>query len=1099
MRYGRPRRDEPGQTQDATVEQAAPPRLPRAEGDETPVAAPGGVATEDASPPADRAEHAPPDPGDDVPEIPPVLYSRFEAFEFLGRGGMGAVYKARDVRLGREVAVKLLFGAEPELGGSLLREARSQARIKHENVCEVYEAGTADHVRFIVMQLIHGEPLDKVKSAMSLEEKVRVVRQVASALHEAHRLGLVHRDVKPANIMVERGEDGAWKPYIMDFGLAREMGDSGSTVSGALMGTPAFMSPEQAAGKVRSLDRRTDVYCLGATLYDVLVGRPPIVADALAALLQGIMHEEPLAPRQIEPELPLDLDAIVMKCLEKQPAARYDSAKALGDDLERFLDGEPVAALKRARLYALIRRAKRHKVKLSITSVVLVVATVFVGGWVSERARAEKQATLARELGESVKEMEFFLRNAHGLPLHDIDRERSIVRGRLQAIASAISAAGDIGVGPGHYALGRGYLALQEPEEAVAHLRQAEAAGYRAAGLDYAMGMALSEIYKKELADTKRMEGERKKQRIAAIEAEYKQPALVHLRAALGGTIDAPAYAEGLIAFYEGRNEDALAKAREAFEKAPWLYEAKKLEGDVLFAIGKKYGHDAAFDFEKMSKGFGEAGEAYRAAAEIGSSDPAVHFALCELATQEMCGAYAHGSPMRPHFEAGKAACGRTVAVNPGQGAGHVSLAQLHSQYAWRVAASSAPGKDTEEALSAATRHAEEAASKNAEDPMAPYVVGLVWRSRVMYEADRGLDVVPAVDHAIAAYDEALKRDPFFVWALNESCSSYYFRGERDFMHGIDPRKSFDEGLARCRRATEVAPDFAYAKITAIGTRVLIAEQKVSVGQSPRDIAREAEDAIEHFRQQSPGSSLVPRFRANLALSEAAYLLESGGDPTPAVARAEALIEEYARLAPGSNHAQHFRGQAASVRARSLLERGEDPSPWVKKAREELAKATEAKPWNIGYRLASAIVETLALGWALRSGQGAEAEVDAALASPKAVLDVEHADPRLHQVLGELWELRAALRMSRREDGAHEIKMGLDRIERALAIHPRMALALACKGRLFLLRASLSKERRAEQELGRKALDAFDAAIRENPLLERRERSNVEAARRLAQ
>jgi len=1073
MRYRRPRRGEPGQTHEATVGQDEPPRVP--------------------------SEETQPDAEPESSEIPPSLYLRFEAFEFLGRGGMGAVYKARDLRLGREVAIKLLFGADTELGGSMLREARSQARIKHENVCEVYEAGTAEHVRFIVMQLIHGEPLDKAKSAMSLEEKVRVVRQIASALHEAHRLGLVHRDVKPANIMVERGEDGAWKPYIMDFGLAREMGDSGATVSGALMGTPSFMAPEQAAGKVRSLDRRTDVYCLGATLYDVLVGRPPHVAAGLAELLHAIVHEEPFPARQIDRDVPLDLDAIVMRCLEKLPARRYDSAKALGDDLQRFLDGEPVAALKRAWMYALLRRAKRHKGKLTIGSMTLVVTTVFMVGWLSERARAERQATLARELGESVKEMEFFLRNAHGLPLHDIDRERNIVRGRLQAIESVIHAAGDIGVGPGHYALGRGHLALQEPRVALAHLRQAEAAGYRAAGLDDAMGMALSEIYKQELADTKRMEGERKKQRIAAIEAEYKQPALAHLRAALGGTIEAPAYAEGLIAFYEGRNEDALVKAREAFEKAPWLYEAKKLEGDVLFAIGKKYGHDAAFDFEKMSKWFGEAGEAYRAAAEIGSSDPAVHFALCELATQEMCGAYAHGSAMRPRFEEGKVACGRTIAVHPGQGAGHVSLAQLHSHYAWRVAASSAPEENAEEALSAATRHAEEAASKNPEDPMARYVVGLVWRSRAIYQSDRGLDVVPAVDHAIAAYDEALKRDPFFVWALNESCSAYHFRAQRDFMHGIDPRRSFEEAFARCNRAMEVDPGFAYAKITAIDTRVVLAEQKVSAGQSPRDVAKEVEEALERFKQQSPGSSLVPRFLADLSLVEASYLLESGDDPTPAVVRADALVEEYARLAPTSTHAQHLRGQAASIRARFLLERGEDPSPWVKKAREELAKATEAKPWSIEVRLASAIVETLALRWVLRRGRGTGAEVDAALASPSPAFDVEHANPRLHQVLGELWELRAALRMGRREDGAREIEKGLDRIERALAIHPRMAHALACKGRLFLLRAGLSTERRMQREFGRQALDAFDAAIREDPLLERRERSNVEAARRLAQ
>src|SRR5512132_1423271 len=467
MKYGARRRGEPDQTAGGTLGQDEPSRAPPPDaGLESPLAAPALAEQPVAFAKADLLE-APPDPEAEALAVPPSLHSRFEACEFLGRGGMGAVYKARDFRLGRDVAVKILFGADSEHGGSLLREARSQARIAHENVCEVYEAGTADHVRFIVMELIHGDPLARAKSSMTLEQQVRIVRQVASALHEAHRLGLVHRDVKPANIRVERGEDGAWKPYIMDFGLAREMGDTGATMTGALMGTPAFMAPEQAAGKVRSLDRRTDVYCLGATLYDVLVDRPPIAADSLALLLQAIMHEDPAPLRKIERDVPQDLEAIVMKCLEKQPAARYDSAKALGDDLQRFLDGELVTARKRSLGYVLWKRAKRHKGKVALASLLLIVAAVFTGAWVTARRRAAEQSLLSRELGENVKEMEYFLLNAHGMPLHDIDRERDIVRGRLKNIEAGMVAAGEVGLGPGHYALGRGHLALQEPEAAL--------------------------------------------------------------------------------------------------------------------------------------------------------------------------------------------------------------------------------------------------------------------------------------------------------------------------------------------------------------------------------------------------------------------------------------------------------------------------------------------------------------------------------------------------------------------------------------------------------------------------------------------------------
>ncbi len=188
---------------------------------------------------------------------------------------MGAVYRARDRQLQREVALKVLLRQGDESAQRMLREARAQARLDHENICKVFEAGTGDGVCHIAMQFIDGAPLRAAAEQMTLEEKVRVVRQVALALHEAHRQGLVHRDVKPSNIMVEEREGAAPKPYLTDFGIAREVGAAGSTLTGAIAGTPAFMAPEQASGQVRSLDRRTDVYSLGATLFDVLAGRPP--------------------------------------------------------------------------------------------------------------------------------------------------------------------------------------------------------------------------------------------------------------------------------------------------------------------------------------------------------------------------------------------------------------------------------------------------------------------------------------------------------------------------------------------------------------------------------------------------------------------------------------------------------------------------------------------------------------------------------------------------------------------------------------------------------------------------------------------------------
>src|SRR5689334_14000047 len=226
---------------------------------------------------------------------PPVAdWERYELRELLGKGGMGAVYKARDRRLERIVAIKFIHGADPGLTMRLLREARAQARIEHPNVCRVHEVGEVAGRAYIALQFVDGEPLHAAAARMSLDERIAALRDVVLAIGEAHRHGIVHRDLKPANVMVERSDDGRWVPIVMDFGLARETTvDPALTRSGALLGTPSYMSPEQARGDVHAIDRRSDIYGLGATLYELLTGRAPFAKAPLAQVLAQVIHDEP--------------------------------------------------------------------------------------------------------------------------------------------------------------------------------------------------------------------------------------------------------------------------------------------------------------------------------------------------------------------------------------------------------------------------------------------------------------------------------------------------------------------------------------------------------------------------------------------------------------------------------------------------------------------------------------------------------------------------------------------------------------------------------------------------------------------------------------
>lgn len=1031
----------------------------------------------------------------DEVEIPPSLFARFEGFVFLGRGGMGAVYRARDFRLGRDVAVKLLFGADPEKGGSVLREARSQARLEHENACKVYEAGVADHVRFIVMQLIEGAPLDAAQSGMTLEEKVSVIRKIASALQEAHRIGVLHRDVKPSNILVERGEDGAWKPYIMDFGLAREMGDSGNTITGAIMGTPAFMAPEQAAGKVRSLDRRTDVYSLGATLYDVLSGQKPFVADSLALLLDKVMNEEPLSLRKVDRDIPPDLEAIVMKCLEKEPSARYESARTLGDDLQRFLDGDPVKARRASLGYVLLKRAKRHRAAVALAGAALIAVLVVAALWVRGRRIASAQVTLSGKLGERVKEMELFLRSAYGMPLHDVERERDLIRARLGEVESQMATAGKIGLGPGHYALGRGHLTLQEPEAALDHLKKAEAAGYASFELDYALGVSLSELYKSALQKTKRIENaEQRRARVAAIEAEYKTPMLQHLRAALGGSMEAPAYVEGLIAFYEGRHEEARALARKAFAGAPWLYEAKKLEGDALFAEGSRYRADAAFDYDRMMIWFRQAEDAYRAAADLGRSDPAVHEADCDLWMQVMNAASEQDDSMHLSFEAARAACERAIAASSKSASGELKLAQAHNMFAWWVTTGDHPAEDAKRAIDEAVKRADAAARRSPEDPMAPYTVGAVWRTRAIFASNRGLDVGPAVERGIAAYREALRLDPAFPWALNELCALLSMRGRWEDLHGKDPQASLKEAIAQCDRAIALDANFLSPKMGLVVAYITGAEYLLSTGRSPEAAITPAIAAVESVKKQNPTWSWVPFWHSHLRALEAAHAVEAGKDPTFALDRAEDSTKELERLAPSSTLAHLARGEVSLVKARRSWALEEDPTPALRAAREAFRRAVEAKPLNIEQRVWSAVTEILAIRWAMKRDSAGEAHFDAALAPLLPLIGTPRADPSLYQTVAEIHELRASWLLSRKKKAGEEIANGLQMVEEALTLDPHLASALAGRGRLLLLRA----KPRSHGEDGRQALAALTEAVQENPLLERVHQGAMEEAKRLA-
>jgi ribosomal protein L7/L12/tRNA A-37 threonylcarbamoyl transferase component Bud32 len=306
-------------------------------------------------------------------------FGDYELLEEIARGGMGVVWKARQTSLKRDVALKMIRAgalAGPAEVERFLREAEAAANLQHPNIVAIHEVGEHGGQHYFSMDYVAGRDLGAIVKDGPLppQQAARYVKIVAEAIHFAHQRGTLHRDLKPQNVLI----DAADQPRITDFGLAKIMkDDSRLTQTGVVMGSPSYMPPEQAAGRHGDIGPASDVYSLGAMLYELLTGRPPFRGATAMATLREVMEAEPAAPRRLKADIPPDLETICLKCLEKSPSARYPTARALAEELERFLKGEPIQARPASTVRKAVSWARRHPGTLSAVAVLVIVTLAF--------------------------------------------------------------------------------------------------------------------------------------------------------------------------------------------------------------------------------------------------------------------------------------------------------------------------------------------------------------------------------------------------------------------------------------------------------------------------------------------------------------------------------------------------------------------------------------------------------------------------------------------------------------------------------------------------------------------------------------------------
>jgi eukaryotic-like serine/threonine-protein kinase len=326
-------------------------------------------------------------------------FGDYELLEEIARGGMGVVYKARQVSLNRTVAVKMILAgplATLQFIQRFRTEAEAAASLQHPNIVAIHEVGEHDGQHYFSMDFVEGTSLSELTKANPLPARraARYVQIIAAAIHYAHGKGILHRDLKPSNVLLDAQD----QPRITDFGLAKRMGeDSGTTLSGQVLGTPSYLPPEQASNHRGTVGPQSDVYSLGAVLYHLVTGRPPFLSDSVPDTLAQVLDDEPVSPRLLNRALSKDLETICLKCLEKEPPRRYASAQALAEDLDRWLKGEPILARPVTRVERMTKWAKRKPVVAALTGAVVLLGVSGVSGIAWQWRKAESARRVATE------------------------------------------------------------------------------------------------------------------------------------------------------------------------------------------------------------------------------------------------------------------------------------------------------------------------------------------------------------------------------------------------------------------------------------------------------------------------------------------------------------------------------------------------------------------------------------------------------------------------------------------------------------------------------------------------------------------------------
>ncbi len=1056
----------------------------------------------------------------------PVSFAGYEILGEIAQGGMGVVYKARRVDLDRTVALKVMIAGEHATVEMLERfhlEAKAAARLEHPNIVRIFEVGAEGSRHFFTMQFVEGKTVSSLvrHGEVPPRRAMEITRKVALALAYAHAQGILHRDVKPSNIIV----DPAGEPHLADFGLAKDLSSGGITAPGATLGTPAYASPEQLEGDNEQVGPRSDVYSLGATLYEMLTGHSPFGGDSALEIIAKVLYEELDPPRKLNPKLQADLETICLKAMEKDPDRRYEGAAEMAADIGRYLDGEPISARPTSWIGRHVHRAKRSRRALAAGAIAVLVV-LLCGIWIVAQSQMRREEVI-RGLEEALR-----WRKGAGAAADRSGRKEALTRARL-ALLGVLKLEDGNGTATRMIAVLDGDLAAIDAEEREERKR----AALEAAAAEEALRKAdlVSKVLSRwgRLLDTlgrleanfydSRVKKAERRARAAKLWPEFEafmretpddETSQAAMKALAGwARVFTTGASEGVEMMRESAKQDPdvpLGPLMEALVSFCSYLEKQKLPSIAFGRTGIQVGAPAEETTEmkadrvRMETALARAREA-RVWGKEGASEVAaamdglraVNEGRYAEAEQALSGAL--GAPELKGFESGlffaratvryllrdfkggREDIERVVSARPNQAkawdyVGRMRYAEA-IETAWRGVD---PRGTLELAIEAHTR------ALGLDDGPAE-----TWnnRSNALHElsdaqAERGIDPRPALAKAIADVEQVIRRLPNAAEAWTNRANLRLAVGRAGAARGEDPRAELDRCVEDFGRAIALGPGYTPAYLGRGNAWKERGDAEGDHGGDPRAAyARAVEDYGKALEIRATFAEAYNN-RGNARVALGKEELSRGGDARDHFRRGIEDYEEMLARIPGSPEALHNRAFARVLLSKAESVRGDDPRPTIEKAIEDYGKAIESNANDPG------TYSSRGNAWLALGSANGEKGIDPRPWLEKGVADFEKAlelNPEYGDAynnrgnaLSDIAEVEKRLGM----DSQGTFERAIRDFDEALRRNPEDAAAYNNRGSARMkLGDALAAAGKDAAGAWEKSLADFDAVLAKNPRL----------------